>query len=80
MPDHVHALLAFPRTEGMKAVIVDWKRYTARNAGVAWQRDFFDHRIREGDNWQLKANYVRDNPVRKGLIACADQWPWKFES
>jgi REP element-mobilizing transposase RayT len=27
MPDHWHALISFPREEGMSAVIGDWKRY-----------------------------------------------------
>src|SRR5437762_51521 len=43
MPDHAHALLAFPQPEKMRTVVSDWKRYTARHFGVGWQRDFFDH-------------------------------------
>jgi putative transposase len=27
MPDHLHALLSFPREERMSSVIGDWKRY-----------------------------------------------------
>ena len=69
MPDHVHALLAFPREESMRRVVADWKRYTVRRGGVRWQRDFFDHRLRSDESWELKAGYIRTNPVRKGLIA-----------
>jgi putative transposase len=78
MPDHVHALLAFPRTEAMRKVIGDWKRYTARQLGIMWQRDFFDHRLREAQELQLKADYIRENPVRRGLVARAQDWPWLF--
>ena len=80
MPDHAHALLAFPQVESMRHVITNWKRYTARQLGIQWQRDFFDHRLRDGENWQLKADYIRANPVRKELIARAEDWPWIFEA
>ena len=46
MPDHLHAILAFPREVGMKKIISDWKKFLAREHGVRWQRDFFDHRLR----------------------------------
>lgn len=80
MPDHAHALLAFPNAESMRIVVSDWKRYTARQLRIEWQRDFFDHRVREGENWQIKADYIRVNPVRKGRVARAEDWPWKFEA
>ncbi|MSU25416.1 MAG: hypothetical protein EXS32_16545 [Opitutus sp.] len=80
MPDHAHALLAFPSDESMRPVIADWKRYTARHAGIKWQRDFLDLRIREGENWQLKADYIRANPVRQGLAPHIADWPWIFSA
>ena len=30
MPDHVHLMAAFPANPGMKAVMMEWKRWTAR--------------------------------------------------
>lgn len=80
MPDHAHALLAFPSGEAMRRVVGDWKRFTARQAGVGWQRDFFDHRVRPGENWDLKAAYIRENPVRAGLAATSAEWPWFVEA
>ena len=80
MPDHAHALLAFPSDESMRPAIADWKRYTARHAGIKWQRDFFDHRIRKGENWQLKADYIRANPVRQGLAPRIEDWAWIFSA
>jgi REP element-mobilizing transposase RayT len=78
MPDHVHALVAFPSSGAMASCWRDWKRYTAKTPGVCWQRDFFDHRIRNDDSWELKADYIRQNPVRNGLVARAADWPWVF--
>lgn len=76
MPDHVHALLSFPRAESMAGTTRDWKRYTTRSTGVSWQRNFFDRRLSGGENWQLKADYIRANPARKGLVARPEDWPW----
>src|SRR5437016_4359494 len=45
MPDHLHAIIAFPREPGMKKAIKNWKKYLAGKYGVRWQRDFFDHRL-----------------------------------
>ena len=41
MPDHLHAIIAFPEKSEIKTLIVDWKRFLARTHGIVWQRDFF---------------------------------------
>jgi REP element-mobilizing transposase RayT len=46
MPDHIHAMLAFPRDPGMSETIREWKRLTARSVRVRWQPNYFDHRLR----------------------------------
>ena len=79
MPDHLHALLAVPADTSIQATVGNWKRYTARSLKLTWQRDFFDHRLRSDESWRLKAAYVRENPVRKGLVASPADWPWVFE-
>jgi putative transposase len=74
MPDHVHALLAFPPEPGMSVVVRNWKRGAARLQGVRWQDNFFDHRIRAKAEAQEKWLYIRQNPVVKGLCLRADDW------
>jgi putative transposase len=32
--------------------------------------------LRSSESYSGKWNYVRDNPVRAGLIASADDWPY----
>jgi len=76
MPDHLHALISFPATESMAKVVRNFKEHTAKRSSVNWQRDFFDHRLRDERNLQLKADYIRQNPVRAGLTSSADQWPY----
>jgi len=76
MPDHVHGLISFPTDKSMRKIIQDWKESVARRVGVKWQRDFFDHRLRNDENFVEKADYIRMNPVRKGLVEESDKWPY----
>ncbi len=76
MPDHLHLLVSFPSDEAMKRVISNFKEMTAKKTGVTWQQNFFDHRLRSGESFDEKAHYVRMNPVRKGLVTCAEDWPY----
>jgi hypothetical protein len=42
-----------------------------------WQQEFFDHVLRSAESHDQKWQYVRDNPVRAGLVNDPDQWPWQ---
>ena len=75
MPDHLHALLVFPSDKPMTKTIQNWKRYTAKTLSIPWQRDFFDHRLRNEKKQTETWHYIRQNPVRAGLITHADDWP-----
>lgn len=79
MPDHLHLLVSFPPGGDMTKQITDWKSLLARKAGIQWQRDFFDHRLRNDENWEQKANYLRQNPVRGGLAARPEDWAYVWE-
>jgi putative transposase len=79
MPDHVHALLSFPPSQGtLQKTVTSWKRWTARQLGIVWQRDFFEHRLRREESWREKADYILANPVRLGLVAAPNAWPHVF--
>ena len=76
MPDHLHALLSFPDDRPMSRAIAAWKSWHARQREVVWQNNYFDHRIRDEREFQLKAAYIRSNPVAKGLCLRPEDWPW----
>ena len=78
MPDHLHGLMSFPRTEQMAKVISDWKRYITRHAKITWQDGFFDHRLRNTESFDEEAGYILANPVRAGLVASSDEWPYTW--
>jgi hypothetical protein len=48
-------------------------------ATTLWQREFFDHILRSNESYAEKWNYVRENPVRAGLVQSADDWPYAGE-
>lgn len=86
MPDHVHLFVVLPEG-GIR--VASWMRGLKRTLGGAmetrgdappfWQEGFFDHVLRNGESYSAKWDYVRQNPVRAGLCANADEWPWQGE-
>jgi putative transposase len=79
MPDHVHLIVSFPQTEKrLKTIISKWKEWTAKSVGISWQRDFFEHRLRQDESFRQKADYVLQNPVRAGLAERPEDWPYVF--
>jgi len=80
MPDHLHAIIAFASEAGMRTTISHWKRFVARKFAVNWQRDFFDHRLRDPHELHEKIEYILMNPARKGLCKPVEEWRWTFRS
>jgi putative transposase len=81
MPDHVHLFCA-PRdmTFSVEEWVTFWKRQFARyhkNASCRWQTDCFHHRLRRDESYSQKWAYVRENPVRKGLVKDPNDWPYQ---
>jgi len=76
MPDHLHAIVVFEREAQMSQVVGQWKSYTAKQVGIHWQTNYFDHRIRHLNELQETDAYMRRNPVVKGLCQDPTQWPW----
>jgi REP element-mobilizing transposase RayT len=79
MPDHVHLIASFDRDLGIRRIVKAWKGYQARRFGIEWQEGFFEHRLRTEAEFGEKAEYIRQNPVRKGLVAKAADWPFTWE-
>jgi len=83
MPDHIHLFVS--GSDGFELGI--WVRGLKRVVAAAvtggrtglWQRGFFDHVIRNSESYSQKWDYVRENPVRAGLVRTTDQWPFQGE-
>ena len=86
MPDHVHlfAAPAGPEALNVRDWVAYWKSMAVRHwprldEKPIWQREAWDRPLRRGDSYSAKWEYVRNNPVRHGLVAQADDWPYQGE-
>ena len=83
MPDHIHLFCApgTNPTESLKSWVAYWKRLAALASGSSsfWQRNFWDTQLRHHESYAAKWDYVRQNPVRAGLVTRPEDWPWQGE-
>jgi len=85
MPDHLHLFCA---PHDLKFTIERWmgfwkdklaKNFThqARPDQIGkFQPGGFHHRLRDGESYSQKWQYVRENPVRAGLVTSPEDWPY----
>ena len=86
MPDHFHLFVSF---QPGRLQLSDWMKSlknslsktlrAMRKTPPHWQDGFFDHVLRSSESYEQKWLYVRDNPVRAGLISRAGDWPYQGE-
>lgn len=82
MPNHVH-LVAVPRRDDSlaQALRQTHGRYAAywnarrSSSGHVWQGRFYSCPLDDTHVWRA-LRYVELNPVRAGMVAVAEQWPW----
>jgi putative transposase len=77
MPDHLHGIVTFPQQFQMRKAVADWKRWLSTREGIHWQDGFFDHRLRSVESAVQKADYIRLNPVRAGLVGDPTEWAYR---
>lgn len=90
LPDHLHAIFALPpddadfsgrwrRIKGhFSAALIDAGTRLKRNAngGLAlWQRRFWEHTIRDENDFARHVDYIHFNPVKHGLVSRVCDWP-----
>ena len=81
MQDHVHLFVRGGRNFTLSPWIGGLKRAmsVALKSQQLWQPGFFDHVLRSDESYAKKWNYVRNNPVRAGLVKTADDWLYQGE-
>ncbi len=78
MPDHLHLVVTPHLGHDITALVQSWKRYLARTCRVPFQCNFFEHRIRNHENFDAHCRYIRLNPVRAGFVNRTEDWPWVY--
>ncbi len=85
MPDHVHLFVRGDYNFKLGSWLGALKQALAKAATLSrakaqiWEEGFFDHVLRSDESYSQKWNYVRENPVRAGLVKSAADWPYKGE-
>ncbi|MGP0172088.1 REP-associated tyrosine transposase [Pseudomonas sp. NCHU5208] len=91
LPDHLHMLMVLPpddadfsaRVRMFKASFVAVLRQqagskvctNAKGEANIWQRRFWEHLIRDQQDYRNHLDYIHINPVKHGLVARVQDWP-----
>jgi 1-hydroxy-2-methyl-2-(E)-butenyl 4-diphosphate synthase len=71
MPNHVHAVIRPTEGQNLEKILHAWKSFTAKKAnellglnGAFWQEEYYDHLVRDGEDFRHQVKYVLLNPVK----------------
>jgi REP element-mobilizing transposase RayT len=88
MPDHVHLLLTPLRDldgnlyslveilQAIKGASAHSLNRALGRSGPVWQEESFDHVLRSVESFEEKVEYIRRNPVRRGLVTRPEDYRW----
>jgi len=86
MPDHIHILVqAGENPKDLREFVRGFKSFCSVATPVAtnkvtnnklWQRSFYEHILRKEENIEDIAEYILNNPIRKGLVQDRGQYRW----
>jgi len=91
LPDHLHAVVTMPdgdydystrwrliKSRFSRQVLKGRLRasHIARSERGVWQRRFWEHHIRDMDEFNAAIRYCWYNPVKHGLVERPDDWPY----
>ena len=92
LPEHLHALWTLPPGDAdfktrwglikagfsralPKTEAVSQSRHRRGERGI-WQRRFWDHQIRDEEDFRRHVDYIHWNPVKHGWANRVVDWPW----
>ena len=73
MPNHIHLILFIPYEDGriissptsVLVAVGQMKRWVSKRVGAPiWQRSFYDHIIRNHDDYEKIVKYIYENPMK----------------
>jgi len=85
MPDHTHLIFRLIEPYRLSQVLQRIKGRSARqinqmlkSEGRVWSDESFDHIIRHAGELEEKLEYIRQNPVKRGLVDHPEGYGWVF--
>lgn len=83
MPNHVHVVFQPQEGHELAEILHAWKSFTAveinrkfARSGPLWQKEYYDHLIRDGTQLKRAVRYTVENPARSGMR----RWPYIYAS
>ncbi|MCP4266525.1 MAG: transposase [Candidatus Brocadiaceae bacterium] len=81
MPNHLHILTSGGEGANLIKFIKKFKQVSGYNfkkitGNKLWQKSYHDHVIRKEEDLNSIAEYIFNNPVRKGLVEDYDDYPF----
>ncbi|TDY03845.1 REP-associated tyrosine transposase [Thiohalophilus thiocyanatoxydans] len=81
LPDHIHCIWRMPEEDAdfsnrwkmLKGYVT---RHLKGASGRIWQSRFWEHVIRDDEDWRRHMDYIHYNPVKHGLVNDPDAWPF----
>lgn len=81
MPNHVHAVVTPFDERTLSEILQSWKSFTAHEInrklgrrGRLWQKESFDHLVRNAEGFERFVDYTERNPVAAGLVDRPADW------
>ena len=81
MPNHIHVVLQPLDGEKLSDIVHSWKSFTSNRAnealgrvGAFWQAEYYDHLIRDEEDFSHAVEYAWANPDNVGL----EDWKWRW--
>jgi putative transposase len=92
LPDHLHAIWTLPdgdadfamRWRLIKATFsrrlprqerISLSRSSKAERGI-WQRRYWEHTLRDENDFERHVEYIHFNPVKHGHVTCVKDWPF----
>lgn len=83
MPNHVHVVFQPLGECDLAGILHAWKSFTGveinrqlSRSGPLWQKEYYDHLIRDGSQLKRAIRYTAENPLRAGM----KNWPYVYVS
>ena len=79
LPDHLHVLWRLPENDddfSMRWRLI--KHFASRHVpehGKIWQNRFWEHLVRDEEDYHRHLDYIHINPVKHGLSVRPEDWP-----
>jgi putative transposase len=90
LPEHLHTIWRLPENDadfskrwmvikrkfsaGLPSRVVSDSKTKKREKGI-WQRRFWEHYIRDEEDWRRHVDYIHFNPVKHGYVSKPQDWP-----